>query len=66
MRSKDSRIPPRLGTQAPERPVPLPLAVTGMPASFASRSTLETWSVFAGLTTTSGTRGSTVSASSCA
>ena len=38
MRSNDTTMPPARGTAAPDRPVPLPRAVTGMLCSFATRS----------------------------
>ena len=45
MRSNETTMPPADGMQAPDRPVPLPRAVTGMPSASASARTAATSAV---------------------
>ena len=66
MRSNDTTMPSARGTAAPDRPVPLPRAVTGTRCSFATRSTAATSAVLPGRTTNAGVSGVAVSASSWA
>ncbi len=57
-------MPPWVGMQAPDSPVPLPRAVTGTRASSARRRMAATSAVVAGRTTASGRTGTAVRASS--
>ncbi len=64
IRSNETTIPSSRGTQAPDRPVAEPRAVTGIPISFAIRRTAATSAAVPGRTTAAGRRAATVSASS--
>jgi hypothetical protein len=64
MRSNDTTMPSWRGLAAPDRPVPLPRAVTGVPVSVASARTAATCSAVSGRTTWAGVFGSADSVSS--
>ncbi len=64
MRSNETTMPSGSGMAAPDRPVPLPRAVTGTRSSFATRRTAATSSVVPGRTTAAGVEAATVSDSS--
>ena len=54
MRSNETTRPPGSGMQAPERPVPTPPAVTGIPSSTAMLRMATTWFVSLGHATNAG------------